>query len=211
MSEPKEPDALQEGQSSCAPDDTQENSNLQGNGEATQAEAPLKDEKIQLQEQVADYRDKYLRGLADSENLRKRLQKERQELVQYAVQGAIIDFLAPIDHLENALKFADQASPEVKHWAVGFQMILGQFKDALTNNGVIRFDSVGEQFDPHFHEAVEMVTTQEYPSGTVIEESQCGYKMGDKTLRPARVKVAKNAPVEESNESSTEANEMENL
>lgn len=160
--------------------------------------APLEeDELLLLQGQVAEFRDKYLRGLAESENIRKRLQKERQELVQYAVQNVIVDFLSPLDHLENALKFADQASPDVKHWAVGFQMILEQFKDALTNNGVVSFSSVGEQFDPHLHEAIEMITTNEYPAGTIIEESLRGYKMGDKTLlRPARVKVAKSAPTE---------------
>lgn len=171
---------------------------------------PEKDQLQQLKEQVAEFKDKYLRGLADSENLRKRLQKERQELVQYAVQGAIVDFLSPIDHLESALKFADQASPEVKHWAVGFQMILGQFKEALTSNGVERFSSVGEPFDPHRHEAVEMIETNDHAPGTVVEESLCGYKMGDKTLRPARVKVAKNIS-EETAEASAEVKESENL
>lgn len=173
--------------------------------------AQSEDELLILQGQVAEFRDKYLRGLAESENVRKRLQKERQELVQYAVQNVIVDFLSPVDHLENALKFADQASPDVKHWAVGFQMILEQFKDALTNNGVVPFSSVGEQFDPHLHEAVEMVTTKEFPAGTIIEECLRGYKMGDKTLlRPARVKVAKSAP-EEDEEASAEAKESENF
>lgn len=199
MSEPKEPgneppeertDELRETADSCA---------------ASEPENELQS----LQSQVAEFRDKYLRGLAESENVRKRLQKERQELIQYAVQNVLIDFLSPIDHFENALKFADQASPEVKHWAVGFQMILGQFKDALTNNDVVSFTSIGEQFDPHLHEAVEMITTDEYPAGTIIEESRCGYKMGDKfLLRPACVKVAKSLPKEKT-EASIEAEESE--
>lgn len=177
----------------------------------TSEPAPQGEDELQiLQGQVAEFRDKYLRGLAESENVRKRLQKERQELVQYAVQNVIVDFLSPLDHLENALKFADQASPDVKHWAVGFQMILEQFKDALTNNGVVSFVSIGEQFDPHLHEAIEMVTTNEYPPGTVIEESLRGYKMGDSLLRPARVKVAKSAPIE-AEEASIEAKESENF
>lgn len=157
------------------------------------------EEEIKLQEQVIDFRDKYLRTLADSENLRKRLQKERHELVQYAVQGAILDFLSPIDHFENALKFAGQGSAEVQHWAVGFQMILEQFKEALSNNGVTPFKSVGTPFDPHCHEAVEMVETTEFSPGTVIEESLRGYKMADKVIRAARVKVAK-APETENKE-----------
>src|SRR5262249_12128024 len=117
-----------------------------------------------------------------------------QELVQYALQNMIVDFLGPIDHLENALKFSQQTSDEVKHWAKGFEMILGQFKDVLANNNVQPFDSVGQHFDPHFHEAVEVVTTSDYAPGTVVSESVRGYKMGDKTIRPARVKVAKAPP-----------------
>lgn len=145
----------------------------------------------QLKKEANEFKDKYLRGLAEAENARKRLQKERQELTQYAVQNAIVDFLNPIDHFENALNFTQQASDEVKHWAIGFQMILNQFKDVLASNNVTAVKSVGTHFDPHYHEAVEMVTTTDYPPGTVIEESLKGYKMGDRTIRPARVKVSK--------------------
>ena len=148
-------------------------------------------ERELLKQEVAEYKDKYQRSLAESENVRKRLQKEKQEMIQFALQNAMADFLSPIDHLENALQFAEQATPEIKHWAVGFQMILNQFKDVLSANGVTAFKSEGTHFDPHLHEAVETLTTTEYPPGTVISESLRGYKMGDKTLRPARVKVAK--------------------
>lgn len=147
-----------------------------------------------LQKELSEYKDKYLRLLAESENARKRLQKERQELIQYALQNIIVDFLGPIDHLENALKFSQQNSEEVKLWAKGFEMILGQFKDVLTNNNVVPFDSIEQHFDPHFHEAVETVTTTEKAPGTVVSESLRGYRMGDKTIRPARVKVAKAPP-----------------
>ncbi|HRD55243.1 MAG TPA: nucleotide exchange factor GrpE, partial [Parachlamydiaceae bacterium] len=85
----------------------------------------------------------------------------------------------------------DQMSEEVKHWAIGFKMIMEQFKDVLIAQGVSAFKSQGTEFDPHCHEAVEMIETDEYPSGTVVEESIKGYKMGEKIIRPARVKVAK--------------------
>lgn len=144
-----------------------------------------------LKKELAECKDKYLRVLAESENARKRLQKEKQEMIQYARQNVIVDFLNPIDHMENALKFTQQMSDEVKHWALGFQMILSQFKDVLTNNGVTPFQSEGRHFDPHRHEAVETVETAEVPPGTVVEESLRGYIMGDKVVRPARVKVSK--------------------
>lgn len=150
-----------------------------------------------LQKECMEYKDKYLRLLAESENARKRMQKERQELIQYALQNMIVDFLSPIDHMENALQHAQQMSDEVKNWATGFQMILGQFKDVLTNNGVAPFTSKGSVFDHHCHEAVEAVVTTDVPPGIVIEESMRGYKMGDKTIRPARVKVSKAPPSEE--------------
>lgn len=144
-----------------------------------------------LRKELAECKDKYLRTLAESENARKRLQKEKQEMIQYALQGVIVDFLNPIDHMENALKFTQQMSDEVKHWAIGFQMILSQFKDVLSNNGVVPFESEGRPFDHHCHEAVESVVTADFPPSTVIEESLRGYKMGERVIRPARVKVSK--------------------
>jgi len=145
----------------------------------------------QLKKEAAEFKDKYQRALAEAENARKRLQKERQELIQYALQNVLVDFLIPIDHLENALQFTQQASPEVKHWALGFQMILNQFKDVLSNNGVTGFESVGKHFDPHRHEAIETEVTTEVAPGTIVQETLKGYKMGDRIIRPARVKVAK--------------------
>lgn len=147
-----------------------------------------------LKNELSDCKDKYLRVLAESENSRKRLHKERMEMIQYAQENIICDFLTPIDQFENAMRFADKMSDEVKQWSIGFKMILSQFKDVLSNNGVQNFHSVGTTFDPHLHEAVEMVVTKDHPDHTIVEENLCGYKMGDRVIRPARVKVAKAPP-----------------
>lgn len=154
----------------------------------------------QLKADCSDSRDKYLRILAESENTRKRLQKEKQELVQYAIQNVIIDFINPIDHMENALKYTENMSEEVKNWALGFQMILGQFKDILNTNGVQPMQTLGTKFDPHFHEAIEMVDSDQHAPGFIVEESLKGYKMGDKMIRPAKVKVSKEKQIEETND-----------
>lgn len=162
-----------------------------------------------LRKEAADnreYKDKYLRLLADMENMRKRMQKEKQELTQYAIENVITDFLPPMDHMENALRFADQMSDEVKNWAIGFQMILTQFKDALVSNGIQAVNSKGLPFDPHTQEAVEMVETNEHAAGTVVEECVRGYKMGERTIRPARVKVAKAVSSDTNNENTDETN-----
>jgi molecular chaperone GrpE len=153
-----------------------------------------------LKREAGDYKDKYLRTLAESENLRKRLQKERQEVIQYAIQNVVLDFLHPLDHLENALAYTDDSTDEVKHWAKGFEMILTQFKDALANHSIKPFASQGEMFDPHVHEAIEMIETDEHPPGTIVEEILKGYAIGDRTIRPARVKVAKIEKQEEGEE-----------
>jgi len=150
-----------------------------------------KEELNKLKEEASEFKHKYLQLLADSENARKRLTKERQDIIQYAIQNVLLDFLNPIDHMENALGFTEQANDEIKHWATGFGMIMTQFKDVLSNNGVKPMDAIGKEFDPHLHEAVEMIVTEEHPPGTVVEESSRGYVIGEKTLRPARVKVAK--------------------
>ncbi|WP_079988589.1 nucleotide exchange factor GrpE [Candidatus Protochlamydia sp. W-9] len=150
------------------------------------------DEELKaLKKEVTEYKDKYLRLLADSENARKRLQKERQEISRYALENMVVDFLKPLDNLENALKFAQGMSDEVKNWAFGFQMILTQFKDVLASNGITALESQGTFFDPHLHEAIEMIETDSYAPGIIVEENVRGYKMGDRMIRPARVKVAK--------------------
>lgn len=154
-------------------------------------EQPIEHRVRELEEQLNEYKDKYLRLLAEGENARKRMQKEKQEMTRFAVENVIAEVLGPIDNLENALKFTEHLSEEMRNWAQGFQMILVQFKDVLSQHGVTVFHSEGMQFDPHLHYAIETEETEEKPEGTVLQEFVKGYKSGDRTVRPARVKVAK--------------------
>jgi molecular chaperone GrpE len=147
-----------------------------------------------------EYKDKYLRLLAETENTRKRLQKEKQEMMRFSVENVIEEFLTPMDNLENALKHTGGMSPETLNWVRGFEMILSQFKDVLTQNGVSTFNSIGEQFDPHLHEAVEVEELEDCKDGTVLAEFVKGYKSHTRTVRPARVKVAKKKIVKQENE-----------
>lgn len=156
-----------------------------------QPDQPTEQKMQELEQQLNEYKDKYLRLLAEADNTRKRMQKEKQEMTRFAVENVIAEVLGPIDSLENALKFTEQLSEEMRNWTQGFQMILGQFKDVLSNHGVTSFHSEGMQFDPHLHYAIEIEETEEKPEGTIIQEFVKGYKSGDRTVRPARVKVAK--------------------
>ncbi|MBI2742913.1 MAG: nucleotide exchange factor GrpE [Chlamydiales bacterium] len=161
--------------------------------------APELDKTAQLEAEIKEWKDKHLRTLAEMENSRKRMQKEKQDSVRYAMENLFADLLGPVDNLENALAFTDKMSDETKKWAVGFQMILGQFKELLTANNVQPFESIGMQFDPHKHQAIEMEETEDKPEGVILQEFVKGYRCGDRIIRPARVKVAKkpsSAPAE---------------
>lgn len=169
---------------------TKENHSTPEPEESVEPKNKLEDCEI-FKNEAAEYKDKYLRLLADMENTRKRMQKEKQELTQYSIERLLTEFLTPIDHMENALKFTQDQSDEVKHWALGFQMILNQFKDVLANNGVKAFESEGMSFDPYIHDAIEIVEGKE--PGIIIKEYMKGYKMGERVIRPARVKVTQSA------------------
>lgn len=144
-----------------------------------------------LGKELSEYKDKYYRALAELENTKKRMQTEKHEMIAFAVKDLLVDFLAPLDQLENALTYTDNLSDELQNWAQGFKMILGQFKEVLANQGIIAFDSVDKSFDPHYHEAVDTQRVDHVAENTVLSERAKGYKMGDKVIRPAQVIVSK--------------------
>lgn len=152
-----------------------------------------------LHQELQEYKDKYFRALAEIENTRKRLQREKLESQSFAVQNVILDLLHPIDHFEQALGHVANASQEVKHWAMGFSMILEQLKQVISDHGVVGFESKGQIFDPHLHEAIETEETQDVAEGTILEEFVRGYKLAHRVIRPAKVKVA-TAPQQRQNE-----------
>ncbi len=160
---------------------------------SAQEAAPLtaETEIANLKAEVQEAKDKYLRLLAESENTRKRMQKERQEFSKYAIESTVKEFLHPLDSLENALKFAGQGSDEVSNWAIGFKMILTQFKTVLSDHGFVSFNSEGAHFNPHDHEAVDTLETSDLAPGTIVQEFTKGYRVGERTIRHARVKVTK--------------------
>lgn len=154
---------------------------------------------LTLEEELKDYKDKYLRILAEMDNTRKRMQKEKLESSRFAIDTVIGEILTPIDNFENALGFTNQMSDETRNWAQGFQMILAQFKEVLNDHGITSFHSEGSTFDPHLHYAIEIEETTTQSEGTILHEYVKGYKSGDRIIRPARVKVAK-APTTTKNE-----------
>jgi molecular chaperone GrpE len=151
----------------------------------------------QVEKELKEYKEKYVRLLAESENTRKRLHKEKTETLKFAIENTICDFIPALDNFENALNHSKNSTEEVKNWATGFNMILSQFRDILHNHNIVAFHSEGNTFDPHFHEALEIVETSDHPDGMILEEYAKGYKSNQRTIRPARVKVAKEPAKEE--------------
>ncbi len=157
-----------------------------------------------LQAELQEYKDKYLRALAEAENTRKRLAREKVEAQSYAVQNIVVDLLQPIDHFEQALHHAEEAKGDITTWAKGFEMILEQLRQVLVDHGVSSYSSLSLPFDPHMHEAVETEERPDVPEGTVVHEFQKGYRLGGRTIRPARVRVATRPSWEETSAAETE-------
>jgi molecular chaperone GrpE len=134
--------------------------------------------------------DRLARLQAEFENARKRASREQQEFRDFATADAIKALLPAFDSFERALRAPANQLNEFRN---GVELIYKQLQDALTKLGVRPVPAKGERFDPHVHEAIEMVETSDVPDHQVIEELQRGYKLRDRLLRPAMVKVAQNS------------------
>jgi molecular chaperone GrpE len=133
--------------------------------------------------------DRLARLQAEFENARKRTAREQQEFREYAVADAVKALLPTVDSFERALQ---TGSAEKSEFRGGIELIYKQLQDALLKLGVRAIPALGEPFDPHLHEAIEMVDTTNTPDHQVLEELQRGYKLKDRLLRPSMVKVARN-------------------
>ncbi len=169
-----------------------------------------KDKKHNLEEELEELQNKYLRTLAELENTRKRMQKEKSEALSFAIENTIAEFLPLIDNFENALNFANETSQEVKNWSMGFQMILSQLKDILHTHGIVAYHSIGNIFDPLYHEAIEITHSDDHPEGSIIEEFTKGYKSINRIIRPAKVKITRKISEKLNEQPSELENEINN-
>jgi molecular chaperone GrpE len=152
--------------------------------DAAAARAEL--EKLQAERNLL--LDRMARLQAEFDNARKRAAREQQDFREYAVADALKGLLPVLDSFERAL----QTSPEQSEIHKGVELIYKQLGDALAKLGLQPVEARGQRFDPHVHQAIEMVDTSEVEDHQVLEELQRGYKLKDRLLRPAMVKVARN-------------------
>ncbi|PJA23620.1 MAG: nucleotide exchange factor GrpE [Alphaproteobacteria bacterium CG_4_10_14_0_2_um_filter_63_37] len=154
-----------------------------------QEEAPPVDEVAQLQAQIKEQEERVLRTLAEMENLRRRVAREKEETQRYAVEKFAGDVLSVIDHLELALNHAgdDEAVKPIRE---GVDLTLQQFLQILGRHGVERIEAAGKPFDPREHQAVGQSHSEEIAQGFVAVQMAPGYRINTRILRPAMVMVS---------------------
>ncbi|MEJ0000101.1 MAG: nucleotide exchange factor GrpE [Verrucomicrobiota bacterium] len=140
--------------------------------------------------QAAELKDRLLRGQADWENSRKRILREKEDAVRYAGESLLEKLLPVLDNFEMGMAAAKTAT-DPKTIAQGFEMVLKQFQQVLKDAGVEAIDAVGQPFDPHRHDALGKLESDEHPEDHVVSQVRKGYKLKDRLLRAASVFVAK--------------------
>ncbi len=145
----------------------------------------------ELNQEISNMKETHLRKAAEMENMKKRLQREREQIYRFAKEAAIEDFLPVSDDLVRTLDMMEKNNPD-SPYLDGVKMILNKFDTVLEKNGVTRIDEAGVPFDVNIHDAmlIQKAEEDDVESGTVLQVIENGYLMGEKTLRHAKVIVS---------------------
>jgi molecular chaperone GrpE len=153
--------------------------------------SPAQDDLVAAKAEAAANWDKFLRAAADLDNYRKRVARERDELIRSTRESVISTLLPALDNLERALDHSEDGTPLHE----GLLQVQKQFQRALAEFGLSEIIAKpGDPFDPAIHEAVSQIESAEHPEGTIVEQLHSAYKIADRLLRPARVVVSKGKP-----------------
>ena len=163
--------------------------------EASDLTDTLEDETLEeqvkrLQMEAEEYLDGWQRARAEFANFKKRTQREEEQARERIAGEIITHFLGVQDDIERALARAPEAD-DCQEWTLGIELIHQKLQALLDAEGVEPIDAKGERFDPNFHEAVSFEDSDDHEEGLIIEITQRGYKLGERVLRPAMVRVAK--------------------
>jgi len=142
-----------------------------------------------LKKERDDLHDRLLRKTAEFDNFRKRVERDRKDMIEWASADLLSDLLSVVDDFDRAL--AADAPPEARAYRAGFELIQRQLSELLKKRGVTTIEALGADFDPHQHQAVAYEEVAGAREGEVVDVMAKGYKLGDRLLRPALVKVAK--------------------
>ena len=161
--------------------------------ETVEKEETLEDKIAKLEAQLKESEDKYLRVHADFENIKKRLEREKYQAIDYASEKFAKDLLAPIDSLEMALQSANvslDAAELLGKLKEGIELTIKNFNSTFEKHNISKIETDGE-FDPNVHNAVMQVDSAEHEDGAIVSELQKGYLLKDRLLRPAMVSICK--------------------
>lgn len=150
----------------------------------------LSGEIEKLKTELADSKDKLLRALADFDNYKKRIAREREEMIRCANEALIIKLLDVVDNIERALQ-STRENKDFDALVKGIDLIYQDLKEILSKQGLCPIECLGKSFDPNFHEAVMMLEKEGVEPQQVVEELQKGYLLNGKVIRPSKVVVSK--------------------
>lgn len=149
------------------------------------------DEKEKLLQELGEAKDKYIRLFAEFDNMRKRHERERTELIKYAHEEVIVEMLGFYEDFERTIIAAKAGAGESDVLLKGVEMVFKRMKELLKNYDVVEIEAVGKKFDHRYHEALLVEESADQEDETVLEVFQKGYKLGERVVRPAKVKVSK--------------------
>lgn len=163
-----------------------------GEGAAAAPAPPVDpiDPVAQAKAEALRFKEQWMRSAADFDNFRKRSRRELEDTRKAGREELLKDLLPVFDNLERAMTSAERAT-DIKPVSDGLKMVLRQFIDTIGRSGITKVPTIGSQFDPGLHEAIQQVETDEHPPGTVVSEVQPGYLQGERLVRAAMVVVAK--------------------
>ncbi len=169
--------------------------------ETTEAEASgeveAPDPLAEALRELEQYKDRWLRLVAEFDNYKKRRSREFDALVQSASENLIRELLPVLDSVARALDHRADGEEDSEGFKQGVTMIMEQFPKALQRRGLSEIEAVGQPFDPNFHEALMQMSSDEHAEGLVMAVVERGYRLGDKVIRPARVVVSGGSAGEE--------------
>jgi molecular chaperone GrpE len=168
--------------------------------------AKLREHLEAKEKEANDYHDRYLRQVAELENFKRRINREKDEAIRFANETLVKDLLPVVDNLERAVEHA-KGGGNGRPLVEGVEMVLRGLFDVLAKHGVVQISAIGQPFDPEKHEAMAQVESATCQPNTVVDEYHRGYLLRDRLLRPSLVSVAK-AP--ESQEKKNDNHEVEN-
>ena len=189
-----EAETVQESASADVTDKPEEpNAEAAGAEENPEEAKSAPEEKAEEPAAEPDWKERYARTLADFDNYRKRMARDREELAQFAAKDILKDLLSTVDNLALAL---DKAENKEDPFVQGVKLAYDGFLKALADHGATPLDSVGEPFDTNFHDALAQLPSADVPEGTVMNEVKRGWLLHGKLLRPAQVVVSSGAPAQ---------------